>query len=659
MVFDRGAPRGVSSPKRNVPPQPSTDPSDSGGRGGIVHAVFQRSAQGTRMRKIGKVLAWIGGLLLVAILGAAMWFWITPVGLNNYVNKITLQLTFDSPQILTQLGFADDTPFDFHSGKLDVYTKEREQEVLARMRKARAGLDRYGPDGLEGQELVSWQTAAWFLDDLIRRAEFEHGGYRVNQISGATVSTPSFLTDTHVIKSERSAERYLSRLAEFGRVLREVHERVEDDRAHGVIPPDFVIDQSLVGMRSFIAGGADANPLVTTLPAKLEKIERLDEARRKQIVDRAREVVAQEVIPGYEAMIALFESMRTEATHDAGIWRIPQGDRIYEAAIRGSTTTDMSADEIHELGVAEVERIEAEMLAILDQQGIPGATLAERIHALNSDPAQLFPNTDEGRAAMIEYLHGIDRRVMAEAPKYFRTIPPQPLEIVRVPEYSQDSSPGGYYNPPALDGSRPGRFYINQKNTADNPKWTLPTLMIHEGAPGHHFQLSAQQLIKDVPLLRKVLPFGAYAEGWALYAERVAKIDMGLYDDDPLGDLGRLQAEMFRAVRLVVDTGMHAKRWSREQSIEYMIEKTGMTRDEVTREIERYVVWPGQATSYKVGQLAILRMRAQAEQALGERFDLADFHETVLMNGSLPLSVLEEVVGRWIEERRGGATAST
>jgi uncharacterized protein (DUF885 family) len=258
---------------------------------------------------------------------------------------------------------------------------------------------------------------------------------------------------------------------------------------------------------------------------------------------------------------------------------------------------------------------------------------------------------------MIAYLHEVDQRIMATAPKFFQTIPPQRLEIVRVPEYSQDSSPGGYYNPPALDGSRPGRFYINQKSTADNPKWTLPTLMIHEGAPGHHFQLSAQQLIEGVPMLRKVLPFSAYAEGWALYAERVAKVDMGFYDTDPLGDLGRLQAEMFRAVRLVVDTGMHAKQWSREQSIAYMVEKTGMTEAEVTREIERYVVWPGQATSYKVGQLAMLRMRAEAEKALGPRFDLAAFHEVILMNGSMPLAVLEDVVQEWIKTQQAGPAA--
>ena len=610
------------------------------------------------MRKVGRIFAWAFGLITAALAAASMWFWFTPVGLNNYVNKITLQLTFDSPQILTQLGFIDNTPFDFHSGKLDDLTREYEDEVLARLRAARAGLDEYGPEGLAGQELITWKTTSWFLDDLIRQGEFEHSGYRVNQISGVTIDTPRFLTDTHVIKNGRSVERYLSRLREFGRVLRETRTRVEDDRAHGVVPPDFVIDQALVGMRAFIAGGADQNPLVTTLPAKLEEIGSLTAQERRSFVERAKQLVADEVIPGYDSMIALFESMRPEAVHDAGIWRVPDGDRIYAAALQSNTTTELSAEEIHALGLSEVERIEREMLTILDAQGIAGATLAERIAAVSADPAQNFPNTDEGRAQMIAYLHEVDRRVMAAAPKFFQTIPPQALEIVRVPGYSEDSSPGGYYNPPALDGSRPGRFYINQKDTADNPKWTLPTLMVHEGSPGHHFQLSAQQLIEGVPLLRKVVPFSAYSEGWALYAERVARFDMGLYDSDPFGDLGRLQAEMYRAVRLVVDTGMHAKRWSREQSIEYMVAKTGMSLAEVTREIERYVVWPGQATSYKVGQLAMLRMRQQAEKELGPGFDLSAFHELVLMNGSMPLAVLEDVVDEWIQARRVGPVSA-
>ena len=588
----------------------------------------------------------LGTLLLVAA-GASVWFWFTPVGVNNYVNKVTLQLAIDSPELLTYLGAIDNTPLDFHSGKLADYTKEEEERSIAKLRNAREGLDDYGPDGLSGQELLTWKIAAWFFDDQLRQAELRYSGYRVNQISGVTVNMPQFLTDTHVIKNKKSVRRYLSRLAEFGRVLRETHERVTDDRANGVIPPDFVIEKALVGMNKFIEGGAADNPLVTTLGPKLEALDGLDETTAGQLVDEAAQLVATEVIPGYQAMISLFESMLPEATHDAGIWRLPDGDAIYATKLRSNTTTRYSPDEIHATGLAEVDRIEGEMLDILDSQGIAGESFAERVRIVMEDPAHQFPNTDAGRADMIAYLEDFDRRVMAIAADYFITIPPQPLEIVRVPEYSQDSSPGGYYNGPALDGSRPGRFYINQKQTADNPRWTLPTLMIHEGSPGHHFQISTSQLIEGVPLLRRLSPFNAFSEGWALYSERIAKTDMGLYDNDPLGDLGRLQAEMFRAVRLVVDTGLHAKRWSREQAIEYMITKTGMTTEEVTREIERYVVWPGQATAYKTGQLALLAMREEAELKLGERFDLREFHEAVLMNGAMPLDILKDNLSSW------------
>ena len=576
-----------------------------------------------------------------------MWFWFTPVGVNNYINKVTFKLAIDSPELLTYLGAIDNTPLDFHSGKLADYTKEEEERSIAELRAARAGLDAYGPEGLEGQELLTWKIAAWFFDDLLRQAELRYSGYRVNQISGVTVNLPQFLTDTHVIKNEKSVRRYLSRLAEFGRVLRETHERVIDDRANGVIPPDFVIEKALVGMNKFIEGGAEQNPLVTTLKPKLESLEDVDDQTAHQLVVKAAELVSAEVIPGYKAMIMLFESMLPEATHDAGIWRLPNGEAIYAANLRSNTTTQYSPEDIHATGLAEVDRIEGEMLDILDGEGITGASFAERVRSVMEDPAHQFPNTDEGRAEMIAYLEDFDQKVMAIAADYFITIPPQPLEIVRVPEYSQDSSPGGYYNGPALDGSRPGRFYINQKDTADNPRWTLPTLMIHEGSPGHHFQISTSQLIEGVPLLRRLSPFNAFSEGWALYSERIAKTDMGLYDDDPLGDLGRLQAEMFRAVRLVVDTGMHAKKWSREDAIEYMISKTGMTTEEVTREIERYVVWPGQATAYKTGQLALLEMRQDAEEALGERFDLREFHEAVLMNGAMPLDILKDNLAEW------------
>ena len=600
------------------------------------------------MRMAGKIGGGLLLLLVVALGGASVWFWFYPVTVNNTVNQFSAEFALDTPELLSGIGLIDNTALDFHSGKLGDYTRVKEEEMLGRLRAARTRMDRFDPAELSGQEKLSWEIAVWFLDDMIRQAEFPYGGYRVNQISGVTVNLPQFLTDTHVVVSEKSAERYLSRLREFGRVLDESRVRVEDDRTHGVVPPDFIIAKAIGGMRSFIEEGAAKNPLVSTLAPKLDKIEGLDAARKEAIVAEATDIVGEAVIPAYQRMIGLFEDMAKTATHDAGIWRIPDGERIYAAALKSNTTTDMTAEELHALGLAEVARIDSEMDAILRSLGRTEGSVADRLRALSQDPAQLFANTDEGRQQMLDYLGKLNTEVMARAKDFFITLPPQPLEIVRVPEYSQDSSAGGYYNAPALDGSRPGRFYINQKNTADNPRWQLPTLLYHEAAPGHHFQLSASQLIENVPMLRKLSPFNAYAEGWALYAERVAAEDMLLYANDPWGNLGRLNDERFRAVRLVVDTGMHARRWSREEAITYMLANTSNSEDDVVREIERYVVWPGQACAYKTGQLAIIRLRQKAEKALGERFDLPAFHEVVLMNGAMPLGILDKVVDEWI-----------
>ncbi len=604
------------------------------------------------MSGIKKGLLGVVAVATAAVIAASFWFWITPVGVNNYINKVSIQIATDSPELLTRLGLIDNTLLDFHSGRLADYTKEGDERSLEKLRRARAGLDRYGPEGLDGQDLLSWKIAAWLFDDWLMDAEMEYSGYRVNQISGITVSLPEFLTDAHAIVDRRSADRYLSRLSEFGRVLREVKDRVVDDREHGVIPPDFVIEKSLAGMHQFIAEGAADNVLVTDFASRLSAVGEIDVEEQALLVADARARVEGQVIPGYAGMIALFEELATQTNHDAGIWRIPNGDAIYRHRLRSSTTTDYTPEQVHEIGLSEVVRIEGEMHAILDAQQIPDGDIATRVRVVMEDLTQQFANTDEGREEMIAYLESFDEKVMARVADFFITIPPQPLEIVRVPVHAQDSSAGGYYSSPALDGSRPGRFYINQKSTADNPRWTLPTLMIHEGSPGHHFQLSASQLIEDVPLLRKLSPFNAFTEGWALYSERIAKTDMGLYDDDPLGDLGRLQAEMFRAVRLVVDTGIHAKRWSREEAIEYMLAKTGMTEDEVTREIERYSVWPGQATGYKTGQLAILELRETAEEALGESFDIRQFHELLLMNGAMPLALLKDQVTAWVDQQQ-------
>ncbi|MFM8354145.1 MAG: DUF885 domain-containing protein, partial [Gammaproteobacteria bacterium] len=360
------------------------------------------------MRLIGKLLLGLVLLLLLGLGGASVWFWFYPVTVNNVINQFTAALALKTPELLTGIGLIDNTPLDFHSGRLGDYTQAGEDEQIAALRAARARLDRFDPQALDANDRLSLEIAAWFLDDLLRQAAFAHGGYRVNQISGVTVDLPQFLTDTHVIVDARSVERYLSRLSEFGRVLQETRARVEADRAAGVTPPDFIINKALVVMRSFIEQGAADNVLVTTLAPKLAGLEALDDAQRADALARAQALVASEVIPGYQTMIALFEDMALTATHDAGIWRIPDGERIYAAALQSNTTTNMSADEIHALGLAEVRRIEREMDAILVAEGLTEGTVADRARKLAEDPAHLFADDDAGRAAMLDYLHTLN-----------------------------------------------------------------------------------------------------------------------------------------------------------------------------------------------------------------------------------------------------------
>ena len=604
------------------------------------------------MKPVLKIAGGLFAALVLALFAAFMWFWGRPVGLTNYVNKESLRLATNSPEALTSIGAIDGTILDRHSGKLADYTRATEERLLKQVRDAREGMNRYGPEGLEGEDALTWKVVDFLYSSNLGAMERAHNGYPISQLSGPHINLPSFLTDQHRVDSERSAERYVSRLNAFGRVLRETRDRVEEARAAGVVAPDFIVEKTITGLESFIEGGADANILVTDFERRLGEVEGLSESRRAELLDAARTAVRDEVLPGYEALIAQQRDLLTQTNSDAGIWRIPDGEQIYRESVRSSTSTDYTPDDLHRIGLREVDRIESEMDAILRGQGLTDGTVAERVRILMEDPAQQFPNTDEGREEMLAYLVDLNTEIMARAPEVFATVPAAELDIRRVPEFSQDSAPGGYYNQPAMDGSRPGVFYINLKDTADNPKWTLPTLLVHEAAPGHHFQIARGMELKGVPMLRKFSPFQAYTEGWALYVERMAAEDLDLYHDDPLADLGRLQAEQFRAVRLVVDTGLHAKRWTREEAIDYMVGKTGMTEEEVTREIERYVVWPGQALAYKTGQLAILDMRDHAERELGESFDLKAFHEKLLEHGALPLEVLREQVELWVEERK-------
>jgi uncharacterized protein (DUF885 family) len=359
------------------------------------------------------------------------------------------------------------------------------------------------------------------------------------------------------------------------------------------------------------------------------------------------------VYPAYARLVTALEAERPAAAQQgAGVGRLPGGAALYAVMLRQATTTEYTPDQVHQIGLDEVARITAEMDAILRAQGMSEGTVAARMQALNVRPDQLYPDTDEGRAEILARYNAILREVETRTPEFFATVPSAPLLVARVPVALEKGAAGGSYQPAALDGSRPGTFFANLRDPAETPKYTMKSLAYHEGVPGHHFQIATALGLKNLPLIRQQTLYTAYAEGWGLYAERLAA-EIGMYKDDPLGDLGRLQAEIFRATRLVVDTGLHAKGWSREQAIAYMVANTGMSESDVATEVERYMARPGQACAYKIGQLKILELREKARVALGARFDLRAFHQVVLENGAAPLTVLERLVDDWIARTKG------
>jgi len=425
--------------------------------------------------------------------------------------------------------------------------------------------------------------------------------------------------------------------------------------AAGVVLPSALLERSLVVIDDTIEPSPEESPLVTSFVERMAKAEGLDDTLRTSLHDEAIEAVRTSVYPAYERMRAALIAERPKAEGvAAGVGRLPDGAAFYQAMLRQFTTSDYTPEQVHELGLAEVARIDAEMDALLKSQGLETGTVADRMAALRTDPRFLFENTEAGREQLLARYRKILDDISLRMPEYFKTIPPGQLAVERIPASAEKGSAMAYYNPAALDGSRPGTFFANLRDTSELPTWGMKTLAVHEGIPGHHFQIAMARELKDLPLLRQQPIYTAYSEGWALYAERLAA-EIGFYENDPFGDLGRLQAEMFRAVRLVVDTGLHAKGWTREQAIEYMVGTAGMGEDEVVSEVERYMALPGQATAYKVGQLKILELRDRARAALGPKFNLKDFHTVVLESGAVPLTVLEQLVDEWIAS--GSTTA--
>lgn len=468
--------------------------------------------------------------------------------------------------------------------------------------------------------------------------------YPIIQNSGPTVDIPNFLGSQQPLENAEDAEVFLARLASVKGALDGALESYRNGVQQGAIPPDFIVERSLAVAEAFVEPEAGQNAIYLSFR------ERLDAAGIKngqEFADRALRIIDAEVIPAYIRIVDYLDEIKTTAPHEAGIWRLPNGEALYASMIRHMADFDLSADDIHRTGLAEVERITRQMDGLLRSAGYTQGTVGERMQQLNVEERFLFANDREGKEKLLTYVREQVEGMYAELPNWFRELPEYQVEVRMVPEFSQASAPMGYYNNPAPDGSRPGYYFINLRDTALHPSWTLPTLSYHEAVPGHHLD-GATSMGLDVPQLAKALWSNTSGEGWALYAERLAA-EMGMYADDPYGDLGRLQAELHRAVRLVTDTGMHSKKWSREEAIEYMVDTEGLDEATATSEIERFVVWPAQALGYKLGQLRILALREEAREKLGERFDIRDFNQRVLEVASTPMPFIEMTIRNWIE----------
>ncbi|CAN7307871.1 DUF885 domain-containing protein [Brevundimonas sp. LjRoot202] len=561
-----------------------------------------------------------------------------------------------SPQTMTALGIKRD--YD----RLDEVTDAAAERGLALMERQLAQLnDQFNPQTLSDDSRMSWRLFEYGVEQARLSNRWRDWGYQFAANGNPTTGLPVFMINNHRVDSVGDAEAYVSRLKDSERVMGEIAAELRDRASKGVISPNFVFEPSIANTRNIITGapfddGAD-NPVWADLQKKVAALD-TDQATRDRLLIEGRAALTGEWKRGYEHVLAALAEVQQQAAampdRDAGVWRLPDGEAYYNARLRLSTTTDLTADEIHQIGLNEVERLHGEMQAIMDQVGFEGS-LQEMFAHLKTDPRFQYPNTPEGKERYLTDSRAFIAQVMAAAPQWFSDLPEAALEVRAVEAWREATASIAFYNAPAPDGSRPGIYYVNLSDMTQVLKPQIEGISYHEGAPGHHFQIAYAQEMQGLPSFRRFGGYGAYAEGWGLYAERLGK-EMGFYQD-PYSDFGRLSTELWRAVRLVTDTGLHSKRWSREQAIEYFRQNSLLSERDIVKEVERYITSPGQATSYKIGELKIVELRRRAEAALGERFDLRDFHAVVLGSGSVPLDVLEDQVDAWIAAG-GGAPAA-
>lgn len=606
----------------------------------------------TVLKRIG-----LGSLVLVLLLvalAAHEWFAKKPFFFRAFLDRSVVKMAFESPETLTSLGFLESLGITGHNAELDDDSPEAMDKTFAQVRDLRETLLSYSDADLDENQRISKDIALYLADFALVSEPYRYHNYPLNQLFGVQNGYPSFMLAQHQVHSVGDAENYLSRLQKVKLKFSQTLEGLKIREAKGIIPPKFVIERVLTEMNEFVATPIQDNILYSSFKTKLADTD-ISADEQARLLAAVEADIKSYVHPAYQLFIDYLTQLQAKAGTDDGYWALPNGNLAYEQLLKFFTTTNYTADEIHAKGLAEVDRIQNEIMTILAAEGYDvGQGFSVAIEALAADPKFYYEDSDAGRAQILVDYQAILDEVNAGLGDAFRIRPEAGMEVVRIPEFKEKTAPGAYYQQPAIDGSRPGRFYANLYDIKATPKYGMRTLAYHEGIPGHHFQIAVAMELEGMPLIRKMAPFTAYIEGWALYSERLVW-ELG-FQKDPFDNIGRLQAELFRAVRLVVDTGIHHSRWTREQAIDYMKKNTGMSDRDVTAEIERYIVMPGQATAYKVGMMKILELREKAKLALGDKFDLRDFHDVVLKNGAVPLDILETLVDRYIADKKSADT---
>ncbi|GAB5412797.1 MAG: DUF885 domain-containing protein [Congregibacter sp.] len=604
-----------------------------------------------KIRKFSKYLGLsLCGLLLALIAFAAHEWYARPFFIANFANRAFVQYLIRSPESLTYFAIFEQFGISGHNGEWDDDSQAALRESSEFTREILDTLDSYDVRDLSDDWRISVEVIKEFLGNPEQDWRYRFHHYPVNQLDGLHVEIPDFLVAFHTVVARTDAEHYISRLSKVGAKMAQNMEGLLESEERGIVPPTFVIDKSLAGMLAFVATPPADNVLYTSFESKMVDSATISAEEREEFLLAARAEIEAVVYPAYEQYIDYFTALRAKSNDDAGVWKLPDGDAYYNYRLRVHTTTNMTAKEIHTLGLAEVARVESEMLEIFESEGFDTSMgIKGMFDALAQDGRFYYRDTEQDREQILQDYRDIINEIDAGLDIAFSVRPAAAIVVKRVPA-SQAQTSGAYYSAPAGDGSRPGVFYANLYDVRATPKYGMRTLAYHEAIPGHHLQAAVQLELDNLPAFRTAVDFTAYSEGWGLYAERLAW-EMG-FQSDPYDNLGRLQLEMLRAVRLVVDTGIHWKHWTREEAIDYMLEKTGRSESEVVSEVERYIVIPGQATAYSVGMLEILRLRNEAQMALGDDYDIRDFHDVVLQNGPLPLTVLRDLVKQYIADKQ-------